>query len=418
MAGRSTRSGRKLLFGLPGALLALAALTTAPASASAPVHITSLDNAGPNTGHLTISIQGSGFQQGAHVRIGADLLTPSTFSSTLLTLDTPNIAPNYGFFLVEVDNPDGGRSPEHVTFNDYEQLPSLTPHSAAHAATHNLPGDQQLDVFMRGGDDTLRHTWSTQAQPAWRAWESLGGTLRSAPSAVSWGNQNRIDVFVRGTDNGLWHKWWDGAGWNGFEPLGGTLTSDPLVTSWGTGRLDVFGRGTDNQLWHRFYAGGWSGWEPLGGVLKSAPGGVSWGPNRIDVFVSGTDDQVWHKWWDGVTWNGWEPHPVSSGIGGAPDAASTGFAELDVYGIALGNTNFDLYHLPFSGSWGAWRSEGVYWSGGWAWSPGTVSQSFKSGIDTFEVASDNTIWHTVTEAAQPPHARVRGSGASKPRGRS
>lgn len=41
----------------------------------------------------------------------------------------------------------------------------------------------------------------------WSGWESLGGTLTSAPAAVSWG-PNRIDVFVKGTDNALWHKWW------------------------------------------------------------------------------------------------------------------------------------------------------------------------------------------------------------------
>jgi hypothetical protein len=38
----------------------------------------------------------------------------------------------------------------------------------------------------------------------WRT-ESLGGSLTSAPSAVSW-LYNRLDVFVLGTDGKIWHN--------------------------------------------------------------------------------------------------------------------------------------------------------------------------------------------------------------------
>ena len=37
----------------------------------------------------------------------------------------------------------------------------------------------------------------------------------------------RLDVFARGTDNGLWHTWWNGGGWSGWQSLGGTLTQGP-----------------------------------------------------------------------------------------------------------------------------------------------------------------------------------------------
>jgi hypothetical protein len=40
---------------------------------------------------------------------------------------------------------------------------------------------------------------------SWSEWESLGGKLNSAPSAVCRG-PNRIDTFVQGTDNKLHHK--------------------------------------------------------------------------------------------------------------------------------------------------------------------------------------------------------------------
>jgi hypothetical protein len=152
-----------------------------------------------------------------------------------------------------------------------------------------------LDVFVRGTDSALWHRWY---DGGWSGWERLGGTLTSAPAAVSWSN-GRIDVFAAGTDSALWHKWYDG-GWSNWEPLPGVLISAfsaPTAASWAPGRLDVFVAGTDSAMWHKWYDGGWSNWESLGGVLTTSPAAVSWGPNRIDTFVGGTDSAVWHKWW-------------------------------------------------------------------------------------------------------------------------
>ncbi|WP_245732727.1 hypothetical protein [Salinibacillus kushneri] len=50
----------------------------------------------------------------------------------------------------------------------------------------------------------------------WSGWESLGGTLASAPSVSSWQN-NRLDVFARGTDNALYHIWWNGMSWSNWQ---------------------------------------------------------------------------------------------------------------------------------------------------------------------------------------------------------
>src|SRR6202035_3085363 len=79
-------------------------------------------------------------------------------------------------------------------------------------------------------------------------WESLGGQISEAPTAVSWG-ENRLDLFARGTDNAVWHKWWDGSNWGGWESLGGQITGPVTAVSWGENRLDLFARGTDNAVW-------------------------------------------------------------------------------------------------------------------------------------------------------------------------
>jgi hypothetical protein len=83
----------------------------------------------------------------------------------------------------------------------------------------------------------------------------LGGTIKDAPAAASW-SAGRLDVFARGTDNQLWHTWWAN-GWSGWEPLGGALASGPAAAARSAGRLDVVVRGTDNQVWHKWYDGAW-----------------------------------------------------------------------------------------------------------------------------------------------------------------
>jgi len=83
----------------------------------------------------------------------------------------------------------------------------------------------------------------------------------------------RQDVFVIGVDKALWHTWDDGAAWHEWQSLGGTLTSAPAAV-WTDTRLDVYARGTDNAMWHIYWddvKGAWSEWELMGGELISGP---------------------------------------------------------------------------------------------------------------------------------------------------
>jgi hypothetical protein len=151
-------------------------------------------------------------------------------------------------------------------------------------------GPSRLDVFARGEDFALWHTYSPDLQNwVWSEWETLGGALTSPPAAVSWG-EGRIDVFVRGTDRALWHKWFTGFGWSDWESLGGALNFGPAVCSWGPGRLDVFARGTDNTIFQRTFDQGWSDWtrvpdrSPALTVALPGIAAVSW-PNAIELFT-------------------------------------------------------------------------------------------------------------------------------------
>jgi IPT/TIG domain len=357
-------------------------------------------SAGPNSGGTLVNVFGSNFQNGAVVHFGGNSVTAVFIDSTQLRTVTPSIAPNgYGSLFVDVKNPDGGTSSEVITFAFYEPLPVIQLTGPAAVSTYGFPS-YRIDVFGTGTDNALHHTSRGGFSSPWLAWESLGGTLTSAPTAVSW-SPNRIDVFVKGADNGLWHRWWDGAHWNGWEGLGGGLTSAPAVSSWGSGRLDVFVKGTDNALWHRFYAGGWQGWERLGGHLTSAPGASSWGPNRIDVVVRGTDNGLWHGDWDGARWNLWDnPGGPGFALSSGPQVASDLRRDLDV--LALGPTG-DVGHIAFAGAhgrgWLNWRDEGGYWgTGTWMFGPGTVSLGSGFGAEIVEVAPDGSVWLSEIQA--------------------
>jgi hypothetical protein len=237
----------------------------------------------------------------------------------------------------------------------------------------------RLDLFARGTDEALWHRWY---EAGWSGWESLGGVLTSDPAAVSWGN-GRIDVFVRGTDNALWHKWYDG-GWSGWESLGGNLAGGPDVSSWASGRLDVFARGLDNELLHKWYDGDWSGWESLGGSIDFDPSAVSWSHGRIDVFGRGHDNLLRHRWYEG-NWSEWES--LEGGVvATGPDASSWGPGRLDVF---VRGFRDDLWHKWYDGGWSEWES-----LGGRLTSDPTAVSWGEDRVDVFGRFVDSALWHT------------------------
>ena len=198
---------------------------------------------------------------------------------------------------------------------------------------------------MRGTDSALWHKWWNNG---WSGWESLGGTLRSDPAAVSWGRKPRRRLCPRDRQRavaqvvgrrlerlgaarwapdvgaGGWRSWGAEAArrdcpghrqravaqvvWRGLVRLGVVgrrLDSGRRCAPGAPGRMDVFARGTDNALWHKWLRRGveWLGVLRRDDHFRSR--GVSWSPERIDVFARSTDNALWHKWYD-RGWTGWE----------------------------------------------------------------------------------------------------------------
>ncbi len=148
-------------------------------------------------------------------------------------------------------------------------------------------GPNRLDCFaplLGGLNGLVSHKWwdGTNWGPSKTGWVSLNGETRFAPMAVTWG-EKRLDVFVRGTDDAMWHTWWDPntPNWGTWESLGGVLTSSPNCVSWGENRLDCFVRGTDGTVWHKW-------WDD-----------THWGPSKLDWESIGgkpttTSSRSWH----------------------------------------------------------------------------------------------------------------------------
>jgi hypothetical protein len=47
--------------------------------------------------------------------------------------------------------------------------------------------------------------------------------------------------------------WWDGSNWGGWESLGGSVFSPVSAVSWAANRLDLFVTGGDSAIYRKRY---------------------------------------------------------------------------------------------------------------------------------------------------------------------
>ena len=241
----------------------------------------------------------------------------------------------------------------HVTFD------SASVNTGVNPALNPVEGWEMVqdDSFVaipsapNGSGNGFTVSYAPPPSPGWAGYEGLGsGPLGGQPHVISSGPGN-LDVFWRGTDNGLWHTWYSGGQWHGPQELApaGSLASDPSPVSSEAGVLDVFWKGTDGNLWHVWYQNGWHGPQSLGGgPLGSAPQPVSWGSGQIDVFWKGTNGDLWHAYYGSGSWHSAQDLGMGP-LGSPPDAVTWGPGELDVFWAGTGSPT--LWHASYSGGW-------------------------------------------------------------------
>lgn len=134
----------------------------------------------------------------------------------------------------------------------------------------------------------------------------IGGDIKGGPDACSWGGQ-RLDVFARGLDDYIWHTYRDEQGkWYGWESVGGLkMASDPSAVARANGQISIFASDANSHVWTKAYSLGndrWGPWLPLPvKAIVGGPDATRTADNRIDVFARGVDDAIWHT---SVTYKG------------------------------------------------------------------------------------------------------------------
>ena len=125
----------------------------------------------------------------------------------------------------------------------------------------------------------------------------------STPNTTIMGGN--MHIFVKGSDNALWHSNNDGTTW---ESLGGDLTSAPTAVTRGS-VIDVFVRGSPDGVYQLQWDGvaQWRGWFDLFGQVLSGTGPAAVSPDgkTIVLDVVGSDKALYRKTWDGTEWSEW-----------------------------------------------------------------------------------------------------------------
>jgi hypothetical protein len=142
--------------------------------------------------------------------------------------------------------------------------------------------------------------WMTTAvNGTFEPFVQLPGAGLTGLAAVST-DAGRVDVFVVGLDKALWHTSTqvDTAGrpttWAAWESLGGTLTSAPSAASNEWGKLMVAGRNSLGGISYRLLSGStWGPWQAAGGGSVTAPALEVYDGSTYRVRVVGLDGIVW-----------------------------------------------------------------------------------------------------------------------------
>ncbi|MEV4314346.1 glucosaminidase domain-containing protein [Actinocrispum sp. NPDC049592] len=103
----------------------------------------------------------------------------------------------------------------------------------------------------------------------WDPWQSLGGTVGTSPTVVTY--QDTVHIFVAGVPTQkMYQKSFNPTmGWTDWVDHGGSIAGSPAVTQY-FAQLQVFAIGTPSYgLYQRAFTpgSGWTGWAPHGGTI-------------------------------------------------------------------------------------------------------------------------------------------------------
>lgn len=203
--------------------------------------------------------------------------------------------------------------------------------SAPSCASWGTSRSVNLSCFaVLEGSSALQHMYYIDGR--WNGWQNLGGSVTSAPGAVSWA-PGAVAAFARGSDTALWQTYYAGGRWSGWIRLDGELTSAPSCASWSETRVDCAVRGNGNNLfvksWEAGAGKGWGAWQNLGGGVNSAPSAAAWDSGRLSIFYRGENGMLLHRYWNGSAWSA--PEDLGGPISASPACASPQKGRVECY---------------------------------------------------------------------------------------
>lgn len=273
-----------------------------------------------------------------------------------------------------------------------------------------LNADSRLEVFARGSDNALWHSWQTipSAGP-WSGFSSLGGTLGSGPS-VARSIDLHLHVFARGTSHNSGqgellhiHQMERNGSWSLWKSLGGFFTDTPVVGLNADGRMEVFVRWTDGtirHIWETVPNGVWSNWSLLDGspTIVGSPMTCSQADGRLEVFAQSTDDTLIHTGQiqpnksDTGAWREWSR--LEGPITGTPAVVLNADGRMEV--------QFNSYQNELRGFWQTAANQSDSWAGpgslgGKLASSPVLSRNKDGRLEAFYVGPDEELhnnWQT------------------------
>ncbi|MGE3271534.1 MAG: hypothetical protein AB7P40_22480, partial [Chloroflexota bacterium] len=269
--------------------------------------------------------------------------------------------------------------------------------------------DGRMELFARGTDRALIHTWQLAPNTGWaHEWDSLGGSLRSVP-AVARNADGRLEVFalsgpLNADPSSISHIFQTAPnnGWSGWMTLGvvgAQPMTAPVVARNQDGRLEVFSIMTVEEqepstgdfsihadLLHNFQnapGAGFVGWQSLRRPDKDIPGLANdklfrpgsesvfpqfdVGRNadgRLEAFAVTSGGRLWHTWQmepnSRRPWSPWAPlESPPGGLDKPPVVVRNAVGSLEVFSRGPDGR---VWHIAQGGpinGWTSWRSLGA-----------------------------------------------------------
>lgn len=159
------------------------------------------------------------------------------------------------------------------------------------------PLGDYAQLFGRGTDGALYQTQVYLRSGSAYPWQSIGGTISSAPRGISAGDPKSDVYALSGSE--LAHITLFGGGTSTWNLIYPAATGAGVASGPGGVTELAFGAANQSVVWMRGDSTFWRSFGEDGVSTTTDPGLVAWDTGDVDLFVCGTDGALYHRRFDG-----------------------------------------------------------------------------------------------------------------------